>query len=239
MFKSEERCKGEGCDSYYIQNKKKHLCNDCVFKLNHDGNSKQEVYSERNNKKLIPTEKKLITAISEIGRKNIGRILQKEIDLIGGDEEGRRNAINQEQAVEEAKRELEEEIEKRKKSKKKPVKLLSVKQAEINAKYKIVCIDMDYTTEPVCTGCLRYQGGNIKLSHSHIISRADCKVIGKPELIYNRECLTYHCMDFGENVGCHRKWENPKERKQLKDYEQNIVYIAKVAPELLSKYKVD
>jgi len=121
---------------------------------------------------------------------------------------------------------------------KKPIKQISTKQAEINRLYKITCTDMDYTTEPVCTGCLKYQGGDIKLSHSHIISKEDCKRIGREDLIYDRENLTYHCMSFGNNdPGCHRKHENPAQRKTLADYEKNMEYIRSISEELYQKYK--
>ena len=122
-------------------------------------------------------------------------------------------------------------------SKKKPIKQISSKQSEINRLYKLTCIDMDYTTEPVCTGCLKYQGGDIKLSHSHIISREDCKRIGREDLIYDRDNLTYHCLCWGENgEGCHRKHENPVQRKTLDDYKKNMEYIKSISEELYQKY---
>ena len=127
----------------------------------------------------------------------------------------------------------------KKKKKQKPIKQVSEKQAPIERAYKLTCIDMDHTTEPFCTGCGKYQGGDIKLSHSHLISRADCKRIGKPELISERENLTYHCIDFGMNQGCHSKWENPAERHTLLDYEKNIAYIKSVSSEMYLKYKAD
>lgn len=120
---------------------------------------------------------------------------------------------------------------------KKPIKKLSGKQAVIQAKYILAVADMDYTQEKVCSGCLRYQGGEIKLSHSHIISRQDCHNIGKPELIYEPENITYHCMDFGNHKGCHSKWESTTNRSLLLDYSKNIEVVRKFAPELLTKYK--
>ena len=124
-----------------------------------------------------------------------------------------------------------------KRSKKEPIKKLSGKQAVIQAKYILTIADMDYTHEKVCSGCLRYQGGEIKLSHSHIISRQDCHNIGKPELIYEPENITYHCMDFGNHRGCHSKWESATNRHTLLDYLKNIEIVRKFASELLTKYK--
>lgn len=39
------------CGSHYIQNKKYWLCPECVFKKNHSGKSRAEVYKERSKKK--------------------------------------------------------------------------------------------------------------------------------------------------------------------------------------------
>ena len=46
-------------------------------------------------------------------------------------------------------------------------------------------------------------------------------------------------MDFGEHKGCHRMWENPKERNKLIDYQKNIQYIKSVSEEMYNKYKID
>jgi hypothetical protein len=46
MFKSDIPCK-DCKKSFFIQNKNKHLCSDCVFKRNHEGKSKADVYRER------------------------------------------------------------------------------------------------------------------------------------------------------------------------------------------------
>ena len=119
---------------------------------------------------------------------------------------------------------------------KKSVRKVSKEQAEINRKYALVCADIDYTREPVCTGCLRYQGGNIKLSHSHLISRSDAKAIGRPELITNPLNIQLHCLDFAGNIGCHNKWANPTLRSQLKDYESNMEFIKNEVPEMYQKY---
>lgn len=124
----------------------------------------------------------------------------------------------------------------KKKKKQKPIKQISSKQVPIERAYRLTCIDMDHTTEPICTGCGRYQGGDIKLSHSHLISRADCQRIGKSELISERDNLTYHCMTYAGHVGCHNKWESPVDRVNLLDYEKNIEYIKSVSEEMYLKY---
>lgn len=129
--------------------------------------------------------------------------------------------------------------EKKEKKKKKQIKQKSAKQSQIDRLYILTCADMDHITEPVCTGCLRYQGGEIRLSHSHIISRDDCHDIGRDDLISDRENLTYHCMDFGGHKGCHLKWENRTQRHTLLDYEKNLAYIKTISSEMFERYKVN
>ena len=51
MFKSEYPCKDCG-ESHYIQNKKKHLCSECVFKLNHDGKTRSRFTAKDQSKKI-------------------------------------------------------------------------------------------------------------------------------------------------------------------------------------------
>lgn len=250
------------CDAVtFIQNKKHGLCGECVYKKNHGGKSRQEVYKERSDKKAfdhISNAMKVGTTYkSEIkSGDEVVNEFNKNVRNWLGDEEGKKNELNQNIAEQKA---IEEEglnrflignntsivtidspilnkFKKRVGIKRSKPKQVSKKQAEINHFYKLACIDMDYTTEPVCTGCLRYQGGEIKLSHSHIISREDCKRIGREDLIYARENLTYHCMTFGNNKGCHRKWENSKQRTSLDDYQKNIEYIKSISKELYLKY---
>lgn len=237
-------CSGEGCNSIYIQNKKYNLCSDCVFKKSHGGKSKQEVYAERSKSRdRVQRDVKLykdliakhppINFIEEANKIMFGKHYHvDEISAI--------NARNQELALEKEKQDQQDidHIEKviQKQKRQKSVRKISSKQKEINKAYSLTCADMDYTTEPVCTGCLQYQGGDIKLSHSHIISREDCKRIGREDLISDRENLTYHCLDFGEHEGCHRKWENPTQRHLLADIKKNMKYIKSINNELYLKY---
>jgi hypothetical protein len=125
-----------------------------------------------------------------------------------------------------------------KKKKKKTIRKKSEKQKLIDKEYKAVLRKIDYTRKKVCSGCGKKESAIIKLSHSHIISRSDCKRIGRPELIYDERNITYHCLDWLDHEGCHRKWEDPKKRKTLLDYERNIKIIEELAPEILWKYKI-
>jgi hypothetical protein len=175
--------------------------------------------------------------------------------IIGDDEEGRMNAIKQSQVTDfdEGEARFGSMLERQVRNEqvkshlktitapkfKKPIKQVSSKQSAIEREYRKTCIEMDYTEDKVCSGCLLYQGGEIRLSHSHVISRQDCHNIGRPELIFDIRNIRYHCMTFGTHKGCHSKWENPKQRTTLDDYNRNIKFIEEVAPELLTKYKVD
>lgn len=239
MFKSDIPCKGEGCNSIYIQNKKYHLCSNCVFKMNHGGKNQQEVYSERSRVKL----KERIEESASVIISNFGK---PKIKLISGLSEEEQNVINQNKAEEEAKKDLlieeegqklfEQKILKQQQKKTQPPIRKSKKQIIIDSKLRLVYQDMDYTEEKVCSGCNRYQGGDIVLSHSHIISQKECKQIGREDLITDKVNLTYHCMDYGENTGCHRKWESPIERITLADYQKNIEFIKTVDEGLYLRY---
>lgn len=250
-------CSGEGCNSIYIQNKKYNLCGDCVFKKNNGGKSKQEVYAERaKNRQGLNNEIQYYNiAAKEHNDKNyhvdeVSAMNARNQDAAEEAEKIDQGFGNIEGFLKQTKKEDDtyrgilfgdpkpEKKEKKKSTalKRQSVKKISGKQGEINRAYALTCADMDYTTEPVCTGCLQYQGGDIKLSHSHIISREDCKRIGREDLISDRENITYHCMDFGENKGCHGKWENPVLRSTLEDYENNIQYIKKIDEGLYLKY---
>lgn len=226
----------------------------------------KKIYQFKNKKIGLPTSYEKVKGGLSYPKMNIvvlGKVVGelKEIDpRYVQDEISRQNEINQNLAELEARRDAKargmefdlEEYEntltinpklitkgKVKTKKQKSIKQVSEKQAPIERAYRLTCIDMDHTTEPFCTGCGKYQGGDIKLSHSHLISRADCKRIGRSDLISERENLKYHCIDFGMNKGCHGKWENPNERQTLLDYEENIAYIKSVSPEMYLKYKTD
>jgi len=245
-----------GCDNVtFIQNKKHGLCGECVYKKNHGGKSRQEVQIEKQRIKfegknlLFPSKYTIKSSgfsIDEEAQKNIQNQNIAEQKAI--EEEGLSRFLSDKDQLSKAMEPIWVGGDPKPGMKLKPTdylytppkkkkpKQVSKKQAEINHFYKLACIDMDYTTEPVCTGCLKYQGGDIKLSHSHIISREDCKRIGREDLIYSRDNLTYHCLDWNERFGCHRKWENPKQRTSLDDYQKNIEYIKSISKELYLKY---
>ena len=185
-----------GCDNVtFIQNKKYGLCGECVYKKNHKGKSRQEVQMEKQKMKWnmvnikiggVTVEEKYeidgeaqknidnqnIAERKAIEEEGVGRLLiGNNTSIVIIDDDFPRNI-----SKEKINNYYEQTIKKRIGVKKSKPKQISTKQAEINKLYKLTCIDMDHVTEPVCTGCLKYQGGDIKLSHSHIISREDCNL---------------------------------------------------------------
>lgn len=115
-------------------------------------------------------------------------------------------------------------------AKKSAPKKLSSKQKSIENDYHKTLKEFDENTEPICTGCERYQGGDIKLSHSHIISKADCKRYGRPDLISDPRNITFHCLDFGDNIGCHGRHE--QRDKTLLDYEVKLLFVIEICSEV-------
>lgn len=111
----------------------------------------------------------------------------------------------------------------------KPIKKVSNKQKLINNEYYTMLKEYDKEVPKICTGC---KTTTKHLTHSHIISRADCISYGRPDLYSDKNNLRYHCLD------CHTLWES-KKRYVLLDYKKNIEYVRKMIPELLRKYKID
>lgn len=115
-------------------------------------------------------------------------------------------------------------------AKKSRPKQVSQKQAAIEREYHKMLEIFDLNTEKKCSGCGRWQGGDIALSHSHIISRADCKRIGRPDLIADDRNVVYHCLDLGEHVGCHRKHE--ARDKSLLDWQEKLEFVKGICEEV-------
>ena len=110
------------------------------------------------------------------------------------------------------------------------------KQTIINNDYSKVIREIYNERELKCRGCGKYQGGEIKLSNSHIISRKQCQQIGRPDLIADKRNITYHCLDFGNHKGCHLKWETAQ-KVTLLDYESNMHFIRSISIQLYEQLK--
>lgn len=126
------------------------------------------------------------------------------------------------------------------KDKRKPIKQIpkfSTKQLDIQKSYVKMLKEFDMNMPHCCLGCGKKEG-EVILSHSHIISRADAKGIGMPELIYDKNNIQYLCMSMGDNhTGCHSIWES-KKRNILRCYEDNMLYIKSISDKLYNKYVV-
>ena len=82
--------------------------------------------------------------------------------------------------------------------------------------------EIDNDREPVCQGCGR---GDKPLSHSHSISVADCKGLGKWELIYAKENIELECF-YGEQ-DCHNIWEtgDVDKKAKLHNFERRMILL--------------
>ena len=117
----------------------------------------------------------------------------------------------------------------------KPIKKVSDKQSNVNKLLKETYIEMDRITKRVCVGCGK-KHGEVRLSHSHIISRADAHAIGRPDLIYLSENIQYLCLSMGDNhIGCHSCWES-KQRNTLLCYKSNMEFIKSISELMFNKY---
>ncbi len=121
------------------------------------------------------------------------------------------------------------------KKKRNRLKRVSIKQESINNKYRSMLSNFDRIVPKVCTGCGE-KHPVVKLSHSHIISRKHCHDLGRPDLIYNPDNVTFHCLSIGDHKGCHEKWESKVQRKELLDYEKNTEYIKSIDEQLYYRY---
>ena len=95
---------------------------------------------------------------------------------------------------------------------------LSSKQSAVNRRLKKVYHEIAMERGHYCTGCGK---ANVPLSHSHLISRAK-----RPDLICDKNNITYHCLSIGERKGCHELWEGTlKDKQKLLDFHKNMEYI--------------
>ena len=102
------------------------------------------------------------------------------------------------------------------------MKAISKKQSAVNRELKKVYKELSESRGHYCTGCGR---SDVSLSHSHLIPRSR-----RPDLVAQKDNITYHCLDNGERKGCHTIWES-HERYKLLDYHRNMEYILEVDTE--------
>ena len=110
-----------------------------------------------------------------------------------------------------------------------------VTQSEI--KYNLIetYIQIDSERESVCEGCNR----SLPLSHSHTISQARCKQLGKTELIWDKENIFLECFDVpcSYSTYCHNIWSNGdlEKKKRLLNFGKKLEYIKIHDPETYQK----
>ncbi len=102
-----------------------------------------------------------------------------------------------------------------------------VSQIEINKNLKEVYKYIDLDRLPICQGC--NSPHNPPLSHSHTISQARCKSLGKTELIWDEENIEIECFGAPSSnpTECHNIWEvsNLEMKKTLFNFKKKLEYI--------------
>lgn len=106
---------------------------------------------------------------------------------------------------------------------------------EINERLKVAYNSIDQSREPVCQGTGR---SDLPLSHSHTISQARCKVLGKTELIWDEDNIELESM--GDSNAAHVIWENGnlEQKKTLLNFTRKLQYIKLHDLEMYEKFKV-
>jgi len=99
-----------------------------------------------------------------------------------------------------------------------------ISQATIDRRRSLAYkVEAEQLYSMVCQGC------NIEWAtdHSHIISQANCKVLGKAELIYEPKNWFRSCRE------CHHIWENKKSGKfgNLKNIDELLTFLEIHDPE--------
>lgn len=103
----------------------------------------------------------------------------------------------------------------------------SKKQSESKRLLHKAYAEIDNNREPVCQGCGR---GDKALSHSHTISVADCKALGRWDLIYFTPNIELECF-YGEK-DCHNIWESGDVSKKVKlhNFERRMILLEEHDP---------
>lgn len=101
-----------------------------------------------------------------------------------------------------------------------------VSQSEINERLKVAYKSIDQARDPICQGTGR---SDLPLSHSHTISQARCKELGKTELIWDEDNIELE--NFHEPssfpTAAHNIWEvgSLEQKKTLLNFTRKLQYI--------------
>jgi hypothetical protein len=111
-----------------------------------------------------------------------------------------------------------------------PIRKVSADKAKQNRDRAKAYAELDYDWGMVCQGC----GRAGPVDHSHLLSQKYF-----PHLADHKANIVPHCRD------CHIRWENPTQRWKLLDFQDNMWFIQRVAPQEFirmleqSEWKVD
>lgn len=206
MELTKNHCQGEDCGKFtYIVNKKYCLCDECNYKRLHGGKSKQEIWSERSTERNQGTGKNSID--KQVFKSDPGKNI---VEL----------------------------------KKKYSIKSISnkgkfhcsdgtiVSQVEIKRRYAETCDKIKQTRPQICQGSGR---SDVPLSFSHTISQADCKSLGKTELIWNEDNIEIEGFEAPTSRPemAHNIWEvgTIDQKIMLLNFERKLNYIERHDPE--------
>lgn len=99
----------------------------------------------------------------------------------------------------------------------KTLKPLSSKRSSIEVRYQRVQKEILNERDNRCDEC----GTTQRLSFSHLISRSR-----RPDLIDCKENIVLHCMTYGDDKGCHERWEAGD--KTMKTWGKNLEIVKKL-----------
>lgn len=116
---------------------------------------------------------------------------------------------------------------------------VSKQQQTLLREYAKTCKVIDRDRPMICESCGRPQGGEIQLSHSHLISRDYCVKYNRLDLYVDPNNIKLQCKDWGGHIGCHTKWESNRLRPLMPDYEPNMAYIKMEIPEVYKIMKLN
>lgn len=100
------------------------------------------------------------------------------------------------------------------------IKAISSEQKTINENINITYTIIDRDRPQQCESCHKW---NVGLDHSHTISRARCKQLGRDELMWDVDNIILECRD------CHTVWENASwhDKSKLLTWERKLEFIRK------------
>lgn len=111
-----------------------------------------------------------------------------------------------------------------------------VSQQDIAERLKVAYKSIDQAREPICQGTGR---SDLPLSHSHTISQARCKQLGKTELIWDEDNIELEGFHEPSSfpTAAHNIWEvgSLQQKKTLLNFTRKLQYIKLHDPEIYRK----